>query len=195
MEFISKLLEHETVAAALISTIGAVLLALIAWVSGAGKWIAGEISKELAERRARARQSPRLPKRTLHVVAEGGLFPQSWSRHDFGNGRSATDCRTFLLITNLTQMPVRPVRAEVRLRGLSRFRRRPYEIHLSSPSSRYGEVVPAGTTAKWHLSFYVLPELEEGYLDVDVLIYDQFDNQHRAKKIRFRNQGEGSLPW
>jgi hypothetical protein len=179
---IDKLMQHEHLVAAIVTAATSIILAIIAWISGAGKWLAGEVSKWLEHRR---KMRPRLPRRTLHIVPEGGAFSPFLEDHDFGNGRRATRCGTNLLITNFWQSPVQPVSASVKLAGLSRFRCKTYMVHLVGPRAQYGEVVPALSTSTWNLSFYVLPQITAGTLKARIIIFDQLGNRNCTHLVSF----------
>ncbi len=196
VSWLDKLLAQKEIAVAIVSALGAIVLAIIAWGSGAGRWLGEQASSWLAEERRLKRMEPQLPKKTLYIVADAGLFPPAWSHHDFGNGTSATDCRTSLLITNLTRTPVAPVRAQVKLRGLNRFRRKPYAVHFIGPHATHAETVPPRSTAYgWFISFNVLPELTLGQkLRADIIVFDQFDNRHVAKNVCFTCGFPDALP-
>jgi hypothetical protein len=180
-----NLLQSKEVAVALIGAGATVAVALLAHFFGFWKWAGGEISKWLEHRREIGVNS-RAPKMTMYAIVGTGVIPPLMS---------GTDCRAPVLITNLSGLWIVPVRARVKLLGLERFRKRVYEISLTGPSARVDEAIPPRKTESWWLIFQVFPPMPpEKSLRVDVIVYDQFDNAHRAKNVRFTSGFPDAMP-
>jgi hypothetical protein len=181
------LLQREAILKVLIESALAIALALLAWVSGAGKWFAGHFDRWLERRR---RMNPQHPRTTMKVVADLSMQPPLWGKHNFGNGRTATSCSAFLAITKLLPLSgVRVMYATVRLRGRYRFGRKAHSINfarLDGGDQSFGV---------WQISFYVLPEVATGDIRADVTVYDQLGNAHRTKVLRFKSRPSDALPW
>jgi len=130
MRDIGELLGEKEVVVALISAASGVLAIVLGKLFGLWTWVGAEISKWLEHRRQTANAARRVPRKTLHVIAGTGLIPPMMGKHD-ANGRISTDCRTPLLITNLTDSPVIPTKVRVKIRGIERFRRAAYQFSLN----------------------------------------------------------------
>ncbi len=191
-----KILAHDAVAAAIVTTLGTIVLAIVGKMFGFWTWIAAEASKWLEHRRKVGMTVRPIPKRTMHIVVDNTVTPPLWSKHDSGNGRSATDCRTPLLITNLQMTSaVKPRNPVVRIRGLNRFRRKAYDIRLTGPAGHVDETILPQSTRSWWIFFMVLPEMEpKKTLKVDIVIHDEFDNPHVVKNVRFTSGFPDALP-
>lgn len=137
-----------------------------------------------------------LPKITLHVVIDTRFAPPMWDKHHFGRGRYASRGSAFLLLTNRLTGPVVPIRAQVRLRGLDRFRRKVHDVSFTGPAARLGEAVPGeATQGGWALSFFLLPELKPGSVfRADIVVYDFYNNAHVVKDVRFTAGFPDALP-
>jgi len=132
--------------------------------------------------------------REVRIVPDGPPFTPGWNDHDFGNGKSATRCHAFLLITTSSEA-IQPREVRVRMRGFSRFSRKVYSPHLVGPQARVGEVLAPHSTSRWSVSFFVLPKQRNGPLLADIIVLDHLDRRHIAKKVRFASSGEGNLPF
>jgi len=186
MPSFDQLLRHDGVVVAIISAIGAILAGVVARFFGFWTWLGGHFDRWLEDRR---KMNPRVPRQTLHVIANRGQIPPMWQPHEVPDtdGVVACDCRAMILITNKSHVPITPVRAEVKLGVVDRFvrHRKVHNLRLMGPP-RVSEVNPGQTAKGWVVSFDILPEMERSTrLVVDIAIYDQFDNAHMMRRVPF----------
>jgi len=184
--WLQELLKHDGVAAAIVSSIGAIALALIAWVSGAGKWVGEQIGKALEHRRQQAPRVARLPKKTMLVAEDLTMVhPNYWHIDQYDASGPATGFRALLLVSRLVPYPIEITAVEARLPWRLRIRKHRvahamFQAFVQRRGSPQERVVDATEAAS--VNFYVKPPIREDRpIAVTVRIRDKFLNWHRRK--------------
>lgn len=178
--WLQELSRHDAIAAAVIAGITSIALALIAWVSGAGKWIAGEISKSLEERRKRRSAERALPKKTLLIVEDlTTVPPHSWRIRNHNQNGDATGFRALLFLTrteNYGNVTITSTEARLpwRLRRKHRVVGALYQA--ARPHRELREVVTQATE-QGAVNFYVQPPISTSRpIHVTIRLRDQYSN-------------------
>lgn len=186
MTWLDKLLQHESVAAALITAAGAIVLAIVAWVSGFGRWLGRQLEIGLDRKRKRSDAQP--PKKTLLIADDLSIVPPNFWRIDqYDASGSATGFRALLVVTCLIP--------RVRVTGVTarlpfRFRRcKVLHAMLDPHQQGRGLSVELSGTSEVAVNFYVRPPIDRAKDFVaTVCVRDQFLNWHE-RKITFHNNG------
>lgn len=185
-QWLHELLKHDAVAAAIVSSLGAVILALIAWLSGAGKWISEQVARWLEHRRRRAPHVAQPPRKTILIAEDLTTVPPNfWFIDRYDSSGSATGFRALLLVSRLVPYPVEITAVEARLPWRLRIRKyhvkhAMFQTFVQRPASQQEILVNATESAS--VNFYVQPPFrEKRSIVVEFGIRDKFLNWHRRK--------------
>lgn len=184
--WLQELLKHDAVAAAIVTALGGILLALIAWVSGAGKWVGEQVAKSLEHRRQRTRPHAQLPRETMLVAEDLTVVsPNFWYINQYDASGPATGFRALLLVSRLAPYPVEITAVEARLPWRLRIRKHRvvyamFQTFAQRPGFPQESLVNPTEAAS--VNFYIQPPFREKRpVVVNIGLRDKFLNWHRRK--------------